>query len=1149
MKFKRNYTKKKHNISKIRGAGTKPTIKQKGIKATPPHHLGKKNSKTKKTVDIATEKRSNNFANKRGVTPISTNIDLYTNNQSPYFKYVKNFSQDMTPFTASIKSLNAYLYNGFTPIKNVIDVAHPIKSIYQTFIGDTFHDLCQDRGEASSTNFKNKILPRILNEATATYDAVLPALFEGTVKSSVLEPDINAYIENTLLLRPAYVEISTDNIIDLYKNPNPSIPDGFAISNESIPVKSIKDIIVKSNGTLKIKFPNDMTVNDYMASKWGTHEILYICDFIKRYLHDNGALMEKLEDKQRPLSIEDPNTEIRFLFDAGMVHIGKLFKTPRSNGIRVIGMACTADSASSSSESLIGPNEYIRHESGYEINTNLFSSNDIEMSLHENKDCHFGRDGIHCFSVNFKRIHGDPVHNSCKYVFGPKPDSYYTPGALINEDEPCGYQGGSVPHLQTIFEKYIDPNNRTLTAGAADIDTELRSNGKFSHIPVGDPRILKLLDPDPAKQITEMDILFRLLADYKRTGDYEQALTLLHEIIRVGSNASNYTFSTGDLLSALFARLNGLPTVYQVSSAKSCVFNNYLTLFSSDYWNASDEDRRKEQEKRNFMHQQAINELSKQNLIDITEKFFLTYQYFDTPLTFSPGIINDEITQTIIDNILTDVIEFKTEFGPMFTNINTTDDIKISIDRMEINTVGPMLKKFNDYYEQKITKYPNFFSNIETGNKFSRHTNNPNIKDARVNLHISKGVENRVKILKGLHETFKYNEQRVRYPQMRSNRNSIMYMKQYEESEQKYKASIHKLASSLSNTDDQLEPLKTNIKTILDQPVPQTSQSAGGIGNTGMVSGGNGQQQISLQYSIKNIIDTISTKCFDYLKGILKNIQLTTQDHSKLFIFGEMPTNYSNSNSLLLVNLSEYLLENVREIQELIDDFPDLSIVSTLYDLLYLLNIREIFTGNSRIPVNLQNENQEYLKTYVLKIVEKYWELLNSGTGINRKTRSDATFHNNFLTILKYKGYDISEVLKPETTTDQAMRNNYLVLYDDFLDGIDAVIINVISLFSMVNKTITDTNTYPIYLHLIINPTHNLIIDPTLSTDLLQHTFDRYTLNGTSLVWPLFERLTGIDIRINNPTRTTPQGQGHGGNKTRKKRKNKKQGGTKRVRR
>jgi hypothetical protein len=251
-----------------------------------------------------------------------------------------------------------------------------------------------------------------------------------------------------------------------------------------------------------------------------------------------------------------------------------------------------------------------------------------------------------------------------------------------------------------------------------------------------------------------------------------------------------------------------------------------------------------------------------------------------------------------------------------------------------------------------------------------------------------------------------------------------------------------------------------------------------------------------------------------------------------------MPTNYSYSNSLLLVDLSDYLIKEKRNIQDLIDD---LGMVKTvLDDLLYLLNIREIFTGNSKISIH----SNEPVKDYVLDIMKKYAEILGDDkvdiksqmNGFQRNGRAYKTFLDNYVDLFKF---DIKELASTAVQDDQ--KDYYFNWFDNFLDKVDAVIINVISLFSMVNKKVTDPNTNPIY--------PEISIPSNIDANIVYYELDRYTLDGHSIVWTLFTNLTGIEVKIVQPTSTSPYGQGHGGNKTRKKRKNKKQGGTKRVRR
>jgi hypothetical protein len=231
------------------------------------------------------------------------------------------------------------------------------------------------------------------------------------------------------------------------------------------------------------------------------------------------------------------------------------------------------------------------------------------MSLNKEPGKTFGVDGISCFNLTIQRN-----DRSCKYVFGTKPNSYYEVHNL-KEDEPCGVQGGSVPHIAKLFKLIVEanpnPNNQYLIN---TIEDDLRKRDKFSHIPIGDTRLINLLSD--SNQL-DSNLLFKVLADYKRTGDYEQALTLVHKILLLGSNPSNYTFSSVDLLSCLFARLNGLPAVYQVAAKNS----PYMVLFTSKYWKASDKERELER-----IRQEQIQYDTK--IAEMVERFTVLFNKF-----------------------------------------------------------------------------------------------------------------------------------------------------------------------------------------------------------------------------------------------------------------------------------------------------------------------------------------------------------------------------------------------------------------------------------------------------------------------------------------------------------------------------------------
>lgn len=1105
MKIKRNNTKKKHNIIKTGRVGySGRSIRIKGSK--PDKKVNKSSTKNNKhKLDGTT------IVQTGGLSPllqqltksIESNSFSYTNNKAPYLQY----------YTTGIKELTDLLYNNINGIpeflgnSNSSNFIHE-RTIIKTFIGDTFHDLCQNRGHTSADLFNDNIIKEILN-TNKDFPNILNTLFANTIRKSHLEPDINTYVEMVFKLRPAYNEVTFDDIIRLYKEPNPQVT-GFEIR------ESIRTIIIRSNGSLKIIFPNNMTANEFMASKWGEnhrHEILYICDFIKRYLHQNDNLMSSLiGDTDNPLVIITHTTDIRFLFDAGTSHIGKFFRTKGSRGIRVVGMASTHDSASSSSESLELKNEYISHNnnvanklqlptSGYVpehvISTNLFTSHIIRMSLKEQDDKIFGKDGIHCFNLSIQRINGP----SCMYKFGPKRDNYYTKNT--DENDPCGFEGASVPYLQNLFTLYEKRKIKSI-----DIDTEIKRNN-FTHIPMGDSRLHNLFNTDGN---FDYDNFYRLLADYKRTGDYEQALTLLKQITLEEKNANNYTFSTGDLLSSLFARLNGIPTVYQVASA------GYLTLYSSNILTATPEQRQLAEEKREQKEQKEQQEQQKQKRILLYDKFMSVKNYFtkDKPFdTISKLLKEKKITDKITKLLLYDVIQV---FTDMQTIINLGKDNVVDND--------DSFNKMTDMYTKIISKYPNLFVVHNVGGKFGWDFGEKKIfKETKINLELlSTGVDSRVNKLNKLYNDYIYNKNRS--DNNGTGRHAKNYIAQTEHSERNYEISKEKLISSLYKTEYQ-----GNIKQFFIDNDSQSSQQLKGGGNITIpnhkiITGGGGmiggnQKNIELQFSVMNIVNHISTKCFDYLKSIVNNN------------FRADIVDYSESNTEFLMSLNMYLRYELDTLLNTYDyvDYQSGSAFMLIYDLLYLLNARIIYENTYN---DMFNEHGDYdVNTLFHELQENRTYFKNIFYQFITQVYFTDTYTVNYLGEL-FLSNKTPQAIKKDRLDNFDVEN----IYQDIFARIDSLVIKIVSLFSvMIKKSVNSEET--------INFATN--VPPEFESTLIGADFERYyTLSSLSLIWVYLENEFKIDLGTG--VRTRSQVYSRGGNKTRKKRKNKKQGGTKRVR-
>lgn len=559
------------------------------------------------------------------------------------------YSNNIDPYGYEINVLKDMKLNPQIKMTDLADLPH----ISKLAIADTFHDLAQPRVGYDQAHFNETVLPQIIEDdlqpetdKKVYYKSALSRLFGGTVGPSQLEPSVNAYIENVFGLQPAYEEITFDDILDH--------PVKF---NDETLMKKIE----KSNGSLKITVPQEYTSFTHYLTKFIDDTSYHnaqkgISRFIKNYL---------FQTDDRDIA------DIRFLFDAGANQIGKIFRYPNSGGIRYNGMACTADSASSSDESLdpTKPNEY-EPDRIVKVTSNFFTSNVYDIHFIVNDHRTFGKDGKTCFSVSITNKDDDPTvfEHSARYFFGPQKNNS-APG------DPCGTEGASVSHIgktMAAIKGVKSKNDQAVHLNSVKKDKTYNS----SCIPLGDSQFLKLFAKKGGmiKDEGEINTLLKLLADCKRTGDYEQSLTLARKIKNDGGNSNNYTFSSVDLLSTLFARLNGIPSVYQVGvNGTITLYRNTLNLGSeadreAAIQTAKDNVRNRRLEYLKTTYKRLKHVLTSPGLISILDDFEKTrfadentelqktkiYNVFNNPLQiFNKDLIDGYVEEDydLIDNI------------------------------------------------------------------------------------------------------------------------------------------------------------------------------------------------------------------------------------------------------------------------------------------------------------------------------------------------------------------------------------------------------------------------------------------------------------------------------------------------------------------
>ena len=414
-------------------------------------------------------------------------------------------------------------------------------------IADSFHDLSEGRGENYSpelfnTDIYKKLSPLITNSHRDSTDFKNKYFgkFYTESRESGLEPKINDAFEREFGLQRAVETITYQDAIELNK-------------------KTINKII-KSNGSINILPPSASSFESFFYSNndsTNTANLLKFGRFIKIFLY--GTLDDTF-DKQVADNSVNP---ISLLFDAASGNVGNTFQVPKSGGIRYYTMANTADSAGSSNIPL-DPEIPIKYEevtSEINMNSNYITCKEVLPFYRVNPKRIFGEnDDIYCFSVNFQRTGGSMDTTIASYYFGPGK----------------GTSGAGVPYIGRVLNT-LEKLNKSPNLNKNIVTNELNKNKleTAGRIPFCDSEILKIINTSTTNTIkSEINLLERLIVDYKRTGDYEQIFSVLRKV--KSENAGNYTFCTVDLLASLCARMFGVPAIHQVGNT------GRITLYRND---------------------------------------------------------------------------------------------------------------------------------------------------------------------------------------------------------------------------------------------------------------------------------------------------------------------------------------------------------------------------------------------------------------------------------------------------------------------------------------------------------------------------------------------------------------------------------------
>jgi hypothetical protein len=494
-------------------------------------------------------------------------------------------------------------------------------------VNDTFHDLVNPRGTYNPSVFINGPLNYLL---TSTYfeggDNVKK--YEAGINfpeyqklTGRFEPKVAKSFEINMGLQTADTFITYEDILQYV---------GILGNQITINDQDFLKKVIEANGSIAISVDSSesTTFSSYIENKNMTdHErneaYLKISYFIRWYLHSN---LQPQGMSREPMKI---------LFDAGSSFLKEFFSAEGSMVKPFVAIPCILDSASTSTEKLDPTLDFhfeeLTAEQVVPIVSNYFSCDKYFFCYLPNDgvvnsvtNTKYDLNTLYGFSLAIIKIPQEEENaikiaiNSVRTIPDIKSPDYleackqihsyinentnkivarYYFGQVKNDkgdNSSCGTCGAGVPYIGRVINKIKDlkettvpapvkfspippeqpdGNLNTLKAGLNSLKINA-SEPLGGRIPFSDARILKIFcNNDGNITISEDDLysLFQILADYKRTGDYQQAYTVLKAILTgAGDNSEFFTFCSGDELSALIGRLLGVPTIYQTASGAQC---------------------------------------------------------------------------------------------------------------------------------------------------------------------------------------------------------------------------------------------------------------------------------------------------------------------------------------------------------------------------------------------------------------------------------------------------------------------------------------------------------------------------------------------------------------------------------------------------
>jgi len=498
-------------------------------------------------------------------------------------------------------------------------------------VNDTFHDLVNPRGTYNPKGFiegpLNYLLTGDKSIATDNVKTYEPNInfTEFASLTGRFEPKVAKAFEINMGLQTADTFITYDDILNKVT---------IGVAEQKITINTdFRKKIIDANGSIGITIDSgeNATFSKYIENKGMSDEkkndaYLKISYFIRWYLHSNIDGGTLIDGGKYEYNITDMSMKI--LFDAGSSFLKEFFSATNSKVVPFVAIPCILDSASTSTEKL-DPNldfhfEEVVAEKVVPIVSNYFSCDEYFFCYLPNTNDEYNLDTLYGFSLAIIKItpqnsdaiqtirnpvevfkRDDPAYprylSACKTLFeyinantNNNVARYFF--GQVKKDKgigsSCGTCGAGVPYIGRVISKIknllqsiefpvtgpwqVQPSaSSNLNTLKTQLDS-LKDNTNEplgGRIPFSDARILKIFcDTTGNINMIKDDLysLFKILADYKRTGDYQQAYTVLKAILKSGGNTDFFTFCSGDELSALIGRLLGVPSIYQTANGAQC---------------------------------------------------------------------------------------------------------------------------------------------------------------------------------------------------------------------------------------------------------------------------------------------------------------------------------------------------------------------------------------------------------------------------------------------------------------------------------------------------------------------------------------------------------------------------------------------------